>query len=126
MAEFTCYLSTGMDAVAAALAAESPGQVTIPKTPEFSTSALHLPVQGRLYVTSNCLCYTTIFNGDSKDSKDTTFVLLRSQVHAVNCSAPSQVLQGSLVSYVILTTDTREMYCLTGEEKLQKFEVLAG
>ncbi|GAX72663.1 hypothetical protein CEUSTIGMA_g119.t1 [Chlamydomonas eustigma] len=63
-------------------------------------------VQGRMYLTQNCVCYTTMLDDESRGITDTTLVLLRSQI--------SSVASGALKSVAVLTTQEQEMYCFAG------------
>ena len=108
VAEFRCFLASGgSEAPAAATMRATPsptafarqrggggtpstsGDGRAPATPAAAVAVggggggidgQECNVQGRLYLTQHCLCYTTMLDDDAKGCSDTTVVLLRSHV----------------------------------------------
>lgn len=78
---------------------------------ENGAASISTSVNGRLYLTQSCICYTTMFDGDLKRTSDTTLILLRTQVHPSMCSA---LVNGVPANCVVLTTIDRERYTFAG------------
>jgi hypothetical protein len=116
LAEFRCYLLSEIEQGPRASRANRQTVKSVLKGyPQNSNSSIigisSAITNGHLYLTQNCICFTTLFDGDRKTITDTTITFLRSEVKA---ESSSSVVQGVSTPCIVIRTKEGNSYSFGG------------